>query len=436
MNRILSVSFFLFLFQSAFGQAIISSWQMNAGEFASYWENTNGNPTNPTFVFNTTTVLANVKKVCFNDQYLWLQSEGMTTNMGKYLNPGAPAAQGYTYRIPRNPSIPTTKTTSPVLGAIGMLINGVPIYGLSNARYYNGTNNNGGGPGGTWYVEVYKSEGFVLDTALGAHPQQQGAYHSHAKPQRLYISTATTAHSPIVGWSFDGHPVYGPNGYSNPLDNTSAIRRITSGFSLRNITTRTTLADGTVLAANKYGPAVSTTFPIGTYMQDYEWLASNGGDLDIYNGRFCKTPEFPDGVYAYFVTLDATGTPKYPYFIGEKYHGAPEADDITMGAVITIPTTNVTCFTSPLVTKTAESVFSIPLHAFPNPTTGTFNLSLPQLSGVSDVDVFSAKGELLYHTSSDLSTLPINLEEKLQPGVLMLVVMNKGKRYQTKIVIE
>ena len=55
---------------------------------------------------------------------------------------------------------------------------------------------------------------------------------------------------------------------------------------------------------------------MGTYIEDYEYVEGLG-DLDQYNGRFCVTPEYPLGVYAYFCTLDGTtGNPKFPYFVG------------------------------------------------------------------------------------------------------------------------
>ena len=51
----------------------------------------------------------------------------------------------------------------------------------------------------------------------------------------------------------------------------------------------------------------------------------NLGKLDEYNGRFCKTPEFPNGVYAYFTTIDASsdGNPVFPYVIGDRYQAVP-----------------------------------------------------------------------------------------------------------------
>ena len=323
-------------------QVMLSAWLRNTtGKTASYWASSGG-PT-PTFTFTTTT--ADVLAVAYNSSYVYVRSNGMTDSMGQYLNPGNCVAQAYTHKFPQAQTVPTTKTISPKVGQIGLLINGVPIYGLSNANSWNGSSNVPMGTG-VWNVEVGKSEGFVLDATLGAHPQMQGAYHSHDKPYRLYAATPTSQHSPIIGFAFDGYPVYGPYGYSLPLDATSAVTRMKSGYSLRNITTRTTLPYG--VAASQTGPAVSTTYPLGTYCEDYEWLASNGGDLDKYNGRFCVTPEYPAGTYAYFVTIDAAGAAQFPYYIGIEYYGAPETTNFPHGPSgngLTIPSSGVTYYT-------------------------------------------------------------------------------------------
>ena len=58
------------------------------------------------------------------------------------------------------------------------------------------------------------------------------------------------------------------------------------------------------------------------------------GDLDEHNGRYCVTPDFPNGVYAYFATIsdgfvESSGPfekyklPQYPYFIGNKFKSKP-----------------------------------------------------------------------------------------------------------------
>ena len=54
-------------------------------------------------------------------------------------------------------------------------------------------------------------------------------------------------------------------------------------------------------------------------MEDYEFVGT--GHLDRRNGRFCITPEFPGGTYAYFMTADASNNPAFPYILGDQYYG-------------------------------------------------------------------------------------------------------------------
>jgi len=62
------------------------------------------------------------------------------------------------------------------------------------------------------------------------------------------------------------------------------------------------------LSVDTFRPNIAD-YPFGYFVEDFEYV--NGlGDLDEYNGRFCVTPEFPEGRYCYF----ATDT--FPYFVG------------------------------------------------------------------------------------------------------------------------
>ena len=65
------------------------------------------------------------------------------------------------------------------------------------------------------------------------------------------------------------------------------------------------------------------------------WIAGSG-DLDVHNGRFAITPEYPDGTYAYFATLDPSGNSFYPYLIGTSYFGVVATDNLGAGSV-TVP---------------------------------------------------------------------------------------------------
>ena len=138
--------------------------------------------------------------------------------------------------------------------------------------------------------------------------------------------TETTEHSPIIGWAYDGNPIYGPYGYENKKG--GFVKLLDSGYDLK--------FDSSI-GRGVNGPPVSI-FPLGFFTEDYEYKGN--GDLDEHNGRFCITPEFPGGTYAYFASYKTASTsgenekttsspffnykkPVFPYIIGERYKSLP-----------------------------------------------------------------------------------------------------------------
>jgi len=128
------------------------------------------------------------------------------------------------------------------------------------------------------------------------------------------VELVSTDHSPIIGWAYDGNPIYGPYGYSTPTG--GAVKALKSGYSLLSTSNRPNLG----------------LYPLGFFVEDYTY--TKNGDLDEHNGRFCITPEYPNGVYAYFCTLDTTSIqnqgpfknyfkPEFPYVIGNSYYSKP-----------------------------------------------------------------------------------------------------------------
>jgi hypothetical protein len=122
-----------------------------------------------------------------------------------------------------------------------------------------------------------------------------------------------SGHSPIIGWAYDGNPIYGPYGYSNAGFSTNPVL-LTSGYTLdiSNIIDRPSVSD----------------FDGGFFVEDYKFTGS--GDLDQYNGRFTKTPEFKDGVYAYFALIDSNENSIFPYFIGNNYKSNYVGDNLLL----------------------------------------------------------------------------------------------------------
>jgi hypothetical protein len=125
-------------------------------------------------------------------------------------------------------------------------------------------------------------------------------------------------HSPIIGWSYDGYPIYGPYGFSQ--NSGGNIKLLTSSYKL-------------VTKQNR--PSFSN-FPQGFFVEDYEYEFGLG-DLDRHNGRFCITPDYPNGTYAYFATIESINSqsstfkkyrkPKFPYLIGNSYKSTPNRFD-------------------------------------------------------------------------------------------------------------
>jgi len=128
---------------------------------------------------------------------------------------------------------------------------------------------------------------------------------------RFDLNDDGSTHSPILGFAYDGNPIYGPYGYENPLDAGSAVNRLSSSYYLKD---------------NRLGGPNPSEFPLGTFIEDYEWRPSvqtGKLELDENNGRFCVTPDYPEGIYAYFITIDINGNPAFPYILGSNYYSLP-----------------------------------------------------------------------------------------------------------------
>ena len=197
---------------------------------------------------------ADVQSVKYDASYVYVQCSSVPGySIGPWPgNPGSPTDGNWTFRITRNPQPRTGTRTATGLGQIGVWTNGVCIFNASDARSYNNRN--------VWHQNAIAVEGPSFD-GCGGHPSPNQQYHNHQNAACIFAESAAT-HSGIVGIAFDGYPVYGPYAYAN-TDGTGAIRMMRSSYRKRAITTRTTLADGTVLTSANYGPAVSTTYPLG-----------------------------------------------------------------------------------------------------------------------------------------------------------------------------
>ena len=232
-------------------------------------------------------------------------------------------AQSYTWSIPRGPVNDTTGghnsadcpeangdyECAPARGAVALSINGVPIYGPED------------GPGGDAVAAehgAYNEDRQPIELGIcHGHAAQGGTYHYHADGncmhwhpeagesiendydestiQAVAQNTYDGNHSKVIGVAYDGYPIYGFWGYD---DNMNVVE-MKSSYELKNGQTGYNGID------------------------DYQYTEGLG-HLDVCNGHFGPTPDFPQGIYHYHTTMqNGDGDMGFPYFL-ICYHG--EAD--------------------------------------------------------------------------------------------------------------
>jgi hypothetical protein len=178
----------------------------------------------------------------------------------------------------------------------GYLLNGIKIDpGTAGTCDDAGANCPMGPSFGRWNIEAMGQTSFNYGTdENNAHVQPNGTYHYHGIPDAFVnkLNKGKIKTMTLIGWAGDGFPIYARYGYQDANDAASEIKAVTTSYRIK-------------LKPDSNRPA-TTLFPMGTFTQDYEYLAGSG-DLDECNGRTGVTPEFPKGIYHYF----ATDT--YPY---------------------------------------------------------------------------------------------------------------------------
>ena len=248
------------------------------------------------------------------------------------------------------------------------------------------------GQGATFSANVFQwtynlQESSTFDSSQGSvfegYNNQYGGEYAHlSNPQRLrfilgdnlFTNTSNEIkeretqldHSPIIGWAFDGNPIYGPYGYEDPTNQSSTIVRVSSSYRLK---TNLVYDENSNPNPSRVEGPLLTTDVAGTYVEDYEYVFGLG-DLDQYNGRFCKTPEYPNGRYCYFVTIDQTedGNPVFPYILGSDFNSVVDSWNLSETATQQNIPTGVVRFRDPY-----ENV-DIDVERIPNASTNSLSL--------------------------------------------------------------
>lgn len=448
MKKLSACLFVLFCVNSSFAQTnpAIVSWLHNNSELGSYYMQGNS-----TAITNNT--LVNVQTVQYSANWVYVSTQGIPAYpTGPFLdgNPSQATARNVIFKLPLNPlQNPGTPTnTNP--GNIGIFINGVALFDYRDGvSWKNSTQSLAGGPGGGMGDNVWNRDAIVAERAgfdcSKGHPAM-GNYHHHQNPSAfkldlMVISTIcnlydadglyvidSTQHSPLIGFAYDGFPIYGAYGYKD-VNGTGGITRMESAYELRSISTRTTYANGSTVTP---GPPVNSTYPLGYFREDYEFIAhpSDPEFLDEHNGRFCVTPEYPSGTYAYFCTVDQNWNSQYPYAVGPTFYGSKVASTVS---TITEAVTHYIPSTAGITNKDFND---LNIAVYPNPASDLIAIQVGTLVKKDiSVKLFDLSGKLMAVSSiSKGSTIAYFDTRKFYSGEYILLLQS-GEQSSTRNII-
>jgi hypothetical protein len=207
---------------------------------------------------NTAYAAPSLKVTCSGSN-MTIESNGIPEFEFVQTTPNRLIAQNYRWVLPINPQRATTTTAVPLGGVSAIAVDGLPIFGPTEAPR-------------DGYKDPYLQG--ILDFCNG-HTAQRGDYHFHARPGCLNINFNKPG--TIVGYALDGFPIL--TNYVCADANCTSTKKLKSSW-------------------QKTNPNVSNAW------QQHSYVAGSG-DLDQCNGA-----TQPNGSYAYYAT------DSFPYFMG------------------------------------------------------------------------------------------------------------------------
>ena len=407
-------------------------------------------------------VQANVQSVKYDANYVYVAATGIPAYItGPFQdgNPSLATAQNRIFRITLNPTPNTGTAVATSGGNIGIFKNGVALFDYRDGAAWSSTTNAlcggpgnppcAGGPGATqaWNRDAIPAEKAGFDCAK-AHPAM-GNYHHHQNPSAFNLDLTVISnvcdtypsdglyvinpaqHSPLLGFTYDGFPIYGAYAYTN-TDGTGEIARMQSSYQLKNQTTRTNGPNvGQVLGTQ--------TFFNGYFREDYEYVAHNDDltYLDQHNGRVCNTPEYPislypNGIYCYFATVDANHNSAYPYVVGPTFYGNKSAT--TGGTVTTVPA-GTTTYTPTLAAASFENL-DFKVIIAPNPAQEFIAIQCQMAELDMNVELIDELGKVVKEGKIlQGSTLSIIETDTVYNGIYFVRITNQKDSKVFKVII-
>lgn len=446
------LTLFVAFILSAQTNPVITKWLQNTTTTGTYYVSGNSMP-----IYNG--ILVNCQQVRYSTSWVYVNATGIPAYpTGIFTGDGntnVAGNQNAIYRFPLNPT-QNTGTLSPTTGGnIGVFINGVSLFDYRDGVAYSASAVNGicGGPPGNpscvgapgsqaWNRDAVPAERLGFDCAKG-HPAGTN-YHHHQNPSAFKYDSATSntyssicnlydseglytinsnVHSPLIGFAYDGFPIYGAYAYTN-VNGTGAIARMKSSYQLRTYT------NGVRTNGPSVGQTIGTqTFFNGYFKEDYEYVAhpTDPTYLDEHNGRFCITPEYPNGIYCYFATVNADNSSAYPYVVGPTFYGNKT------GAKVTSVTESTTTF---VLSNDDFVLNNSNITVFPNPTSDYFTVQTDYVENDLKIELYNELGQLIKETKILQGTTFCVIEtDTIYNGIYFVKISDGNNSKSIKVII-
>ncbi len=432
---------------------IVTEWLQNTSLTGNYYKQGSS-------VLIPNNILVNCQSIDYSANSVYITTKGIPAYpTGPFLdgNPSIAQNQNAIFKMPLNPTKKAGTPSNTTGGNIGLFINGVALFDYRDGVGWNSTTNSlCGGPGNSpcpggpnaanpWTRDAIVAERKGFDCAKG-HPAM-GNYHHHQNPSAfkldltvvsnvcnlydadgLYVIDSTN-HSPLIGFAYDGFPIYGAYAFKN-TDGSGGITRMKSSYTLRAITERTTSPTGDAVSS---GPPVNSTYPIGYFREDYQYNTTSAATpdyLDEHNGRFCVTPEYPAGIYCYFATVDGKWNSAYPYVVGPTFYGTLNSSKVqSINETVTNykPTTSVQDI----------DPGQLDIRLVPNPASEIVAIQINKaLHSTLKVELYDVNGRLILSNSINQGTTIGYFDlQTVYPGTYVVRISNGKYKVSNELMV-
>jgi len=168
---------------------------------------------------------------------------------------------------------------------------------------------------------------------------------------------------------------------------------------------------------------------LGYFREDYVFTTNADETyLDEHNGRFCITPEYPNGTYAYFCTVDENWNSTYPYAVGPTFYGTRTNAKVTsVGETTTVYTPS---------TGNVNDINRLEINVFPNPATDLIAIQIGNLvTEDMTIELLDVTGKLISSTRINKGqTIAYFDVQTVYEGTYFVKILN-GKSSTSKAVV-